>query len=889
MPVDQLRDALQAYWGYDTFRPLQREAMESVLRERDSLVVLPTGGGKSICFQAPAVAMDGMAIVLSPLIALMKDQVDALTECGVPAACIHSMLVASEKRDIDARIRSGELKLLYVSPERMAQQRFLDYLRAVKISFIAVDEAHCISMWGHDFRPEYRALRNLKTAFPGIAIHAYTATATPQVRADIINELGLHDPEVLVGSFNRPNLAYRVERANDRIAQIQDVVERHKGESGIVYCISRKETESVAARLCERGYRALPYHAGMADAQRHANQDAFARDEADIVVATVAFGMGIDKSNVRYVIHAAMPKSIEHYQQESGRAGRDGLEAECLLLYSGSDFMLWKRIIDDSEQEGKEVALGKLRAVDQYCKGMGCRRRTLLAYFHEHLEATNCQSCDVCMDTVEISPESERYAKLLLESVRDTGQRFGRTYIVQLLLGKVDERMQQLHHDQLPMVGALADQRAPVLGEWLDQLEGQGLLERGDYNVLGLTPLGRAYLRGEPEVDTPRLAKPGLKPGRGSRSRVERDAWEGVNEGLFETLRALRRELAEAKNKPAYVIFGDAALRDMARVRPSTPESFLAVRGVGRQKADAYGELFLKAIVEQCIARGLDTDVGVPVGVGIEPSFEMPPESAGSARRVKPERGDGRSMAMQLFAKGRSIEEVVEATQRAQSTVGGYLIEYLREHEVEDPAPWLDLATFERIVCAAEELNAERLKPLFEHFGGEIDYNTLRIAMTCLSNCKGPGGIMPKPGSELPLPPVSPPPSTAHEEEAPYEVTPAPTPPKPAPKPAARKFTPVEQTAIDRLAAGEKPEAIAESMGQTVAWAYSLLAEHVVRSGATNPFLWIDKMLYLQIASAAAQADTFDTQKVVAATGGTVPHGPASVALACLRNRQGTG
>lgn len=882
MPTDPLRDALRSYWGYDTFRPLQREAMDSVLRERDSLVVLPTGGGKSICFQAPAVAMDGMAVVLSPLIALMKDQVDTLTECGVPAACIHSMLTAPEKREIDAQIRGGQLKLLYVSPERMAQPRFVSYLRGVRISFIAIDEAHCISMWGHDFRPEYRALRSLKEAFPGIAIHAYTATATPQVRQDIITELGLHDPEVLVGSFNRPNLAYRVERASDRIAQIQEVVERHRGESGIVYCISRKETESVAARLCERGYRALPYHAGMADAQRHENQEAFAKDAADIVVATVAFGMGIDKSNVRYVVHAGMPKSIEHYQQESGRAGRDGLEAECLLLYSGSDFMLWKRIIEDSEQEGREVALGKLRAVDQYCKGMRCRRRTLLAYFSEDLPPGNCQSCDVCLDTVEVSAESSQYARLILETIRDTDQRFGRGYIVQVLTGKADERIRNLHHDQLSTFGALSTQRGPTLNAWIDQLEGQGFVERGEYMVLGLTPIGRAFLRGETEVDTPKLAKPGMKAGRASRTRVEQDAWAGVNEGLFEALRALRRELADAKGKPAYVIFGDAALRDMARVRPTTPEAFVAVRGVGRQKADAYGAVFLHAIEAHCSAKGLDTNVGIPTAYEPVEIKTAPPDSFEPRRSApKPDRHGSRDLAFSLFAKGRSIEEVVEATQRAQSTIGGYLTDYLKEHAIEDPAPWLDEATFERIAAAADSLNADRLKPLFEHFEGEFDYNTLRIAMICRGNAKGPGGIQPKVPPATEAPRNDTPPQVREPEPEAYVAA-----PKAEPAPQVRTLAPEEQAALDRMVAGEHPEAVAAACEQPAAWAYALLVDHITRTKATNPFLWIDKMLYLQVASAAAQADSFEPGKVVAATGGQVPHGPASVALACLRNRQ---
>jgi ATP-dependent DNA helicase RecQ len=362
----QLAAVIQRTWGYDSFLPLQREAMESVLAGRDSVVVLPTGGGKSLCFQAPALCMDGMVLVVSPLISLMKDQVDALRACGVAAAYINSTLSMSERRHVADQIRRGEIKLLYAAPERLLADRTLDFLKSANVSLVAVDEAHCISAWGHDFRPEYRGLRALKQAFPNIGIHAYTATASEQVRRDIAQQLALNAPEMLVGSFDRPNLIYRLRPGANKFAQICEIIKRHPNASGIVYCISRKEVDRTAESLRSLGHRAAPYHAGMSDQERHQNQDDFIEERIDVIVATVAFGMGIDKSNVRYVIHAGAPKSLEHYQQESGRAGRDGLEAECWLFHSAGDFYTWKRMLDKSEPSAREGALRALQAMEEF-------------------------------------------------------------------------------------------------------------------------------------------------------------------------------------------------------------------------------------------------------------------------------------------------------------------------------------------------------------------------------------------------------------------------------------------------------------------------------------------------------------------------------------------
>ena len=578
--------------------PLQRQAMECVASGRDSIVVLPTGGGKSLCFQAPALTMPGLAVVVSPLISLMKDQVDALAECGVLAARLDSSQSPEERQAVFDRIHNKTLKLLYLAPERLVSDWFIESLRKTELSFIAVDEAHCVSMWGHDFRPEYRKLGVLKRAFPGVAISAYTATATEHVRDDIAEQLCLENPEVLIGSFDRTNLVYKCERRTNKMSQVCAVLDRHRNESGIIYCIRRIDVEEMCANLVAKGLRALPYHAGMEDEDRKNNQEAFIEEDADIIVATIAFGMGIDKSNVRYVIHTGMPKSLEHYQQESGRAGRDGLEAECILFYSGGDYGTWNSILRDMPPGAKEIALSKLSDMYQYCTGVTCRHRAILNYFGQDLDKSSCGACDVCLGELDCMEDPLETAQKILSCIMHLKERFGAAYTASVLTGSREQRIIDNGHDELSTYGLLSDYSVRAVRDWIEQLVGQGCIRKaGEFNVLKVTEKGQCVLKG---AETPHLLKPPKKPAKAAEprkmSKAERVSWERVDRALFEELRTLRRRIADKKHVAAYVVFGDAALRDMARKVPSTPEEFREVSGVGEVKCKRYGPAFLAAI-----------------------------------------------------------------------------------------------------------------------------------------------------------------------------------------------------------------------------------------------------------------------------------------------------
>jgi ATP-dependent DNA helicase RecQ len=576
--------------------------MAAVLEGRDSLVVMPTGSGKSLCFQAPAVVRPGLALVVSPLISLMKDQVDTLVGNGVPAGLYNSSLTPAEKSAVASGLRGGRYRLLYVSPERLVGEGsdgFLALLTACGVGFIAVDEAHCISQWGHDFRPEYRQLARLRELLPGTSVHAYTATATARVRRDIATQLGLRDPVEIVGSFDRPNLLYRVLPRGVLKRQLLEVLTRHRQEAGIIYCTSRREVDALAAWLTGEGIPALPYHAGLGEAERTRHQDAFLTERVDVIVATVAFGMGIDRSNVRFVVHAGAPRSIEHYQQESGRAGRDGLEAECLLIYSTADFMKW-RVMLQGNGELNDASSTLLRQMEQYAASVGCRHRHLAAYFGDPYTNNGCGACDYCLDELERAAAPTVLARQILSCVVRVGQRFGAMHVANVLRGHASDQVVARGHEKLSTFGLLPHASVAEIRGYIQQLTAMGLLRMTDdtYSVLALTARGLALLKDE--TSCPGLALARQRPPRTdafrTRSRVETESWQDVDRALFERLRAVRLETARQRGVPPYVIFHDATLREMARLRPTSIDALLAVKGVGARKADDLGEIFLSAI-----------------------------------------------------------------------------------------------------------------------------------------------------------------------------------------------------------------------------------------------------------------------------------------------------
>ncbi|MCX5905695.1 MAG: DNA helicase RecQ [Deltaproteobacteria bacterium] len=596
----QITTILRKYWGYASFLPLQEEAILSILAGRDNLTMLATGGGKSLCFQLPALVQEGMAVVISPLISLMKDQVDSLKDMGIAAAILNSSLSPEEQRSVVNRIQKGEVKILYISPERLRKEGTLQLLKSVLLSFFVIDEAHCISHWGHDFREDYRNLRIIKETFKPIGVHAFTATATEEVQKDILEQLRLETPQTHIGPVDRPNLTYRVRPRSRVINQITDILEKHGEEPGIIYCLRRDDVDTLSAKLNDLGFKNLPYHAGLSDETRRLHQDRFAREEIDIMVATIAFGMGIDRSNIRFVIHAAMPKSMEHYHQETGRAGRDGLPADCYLFYGGSDFRTWSSLLGQSPQQ--EVMLDKLKSLYNFCTRPHCRHRVLANYFGQDYGKASCQACDYCLNELEMVEDPLIVGQKILSCVyrvrQRTGHGFGAGHIANVLKGTLTDQVASWGHQRLSTFGLMVDQSVDFIRYMIEQLVGQDFLRReGEFSTLSLTDPARKVLRGEL---TPVLAKPPVAAkkkeiARKRQEKMERE-WVGVDPELFQLLRQKRAELAREQGVPAFIIFGDKSLKDMSTIKPITREGFAAVYGVGDYKLNAYAEMFIEVI-----------------------------------------------------------------------------------------------------------------------------------------------------------------------------------------------------------------------------------------------------------------------------------------------------
>ncbi len=716
-----LQQILKQYWGYDQFLPLQREAMELVLTQRDSVVILPTGGGKSLCYQVPALCQPGMLVVVSPLIALMKDQVDSLQQCGIPAFAIHSGMSAEAKRNVVSAMQAERVKVFYTSPEQLLTTRSLDFLANIRLSAFAIDEAHCISAWGHDFRPEYRGLSVLRDRFPTVSFHAYTATATPQVCEEIVTSLGMRAPKILVGSFFRPNLVYRVARRDRLLNQLCNLLDRYRRQSGLIYCISRADTERLASSLQELGYSCTAYHAGLSEIERNARQEQFLNDQVDTMIATVAFGMGIDKSNVRFVIHAAMPKSMANYQQETGRAGRDGLEAECWLLYGSEDMLRWRRTFEGAIDEVREAGEQSLRAIYSYCVASHCRHRLLVEHFGQVWGRESCQACDVCLGQFEAVEQPLLVGQKILSCILRTNEQFGSTYVAQVLAGSKDKRILANRHDRLSTYGLLKDFRSSSIRDWIEQLIEQGFVKRlGEYQQLHVSPTGRELLHGKLE---PRLMRPIKARAIEVSSPSLLHSWEGVDRELFDRLRRWRSSVSVRRGVAPFLVFSDATLRDLARRQPQDVNALRDVHGIGERKVSDFGKSLLELIHEYRQSHPVDQSASDR----FTPIANDPNDHAGA-----------QALAYELFEQGASIEQIAVRLGRVESTIVKYLTNYLQCRQITDPHGWVEPKMFQQIELVARYSGVDKLKPIHDAFHGRIDYDTLRIAAALIQNRRTP-------------------------------------------------------------------------------------------------------------------------------------------------------
>lgn len=690
-------DYLKRYYGYDRFRPMQEAIIQSILSGRDTVVLMPTGGGKSVCFQIPALMLPGLTVVVSPLIALMKDQVGALHMNGIPAAFYNSTQTGREQRDIEDDCISGKLKLLYVSPEKLLTEPFFNFLKRINVSLFAIDEAHCISSWGHDFRPEYTQLHVLKEQFPNVPTIALTATADKLTRQDIATRLGMVDPAVFVASFNRTNLSLQVLPGQNRIQQIMRLLQQKPDTSGIIYCLSRKSTESLAAKLQEKGFKAAFYHAKMDPDDRSRTQEAFLRDDIRIMCATIAFGMGIDKSNVRWVIHYNMPKNIESFYQEIGRAGRDGAAAQTVLFYSFADVATYKDMLAESSPTNLGLQLAKLERMQQYADAHTCRRQILLSYFSEEL-AEPCGNCDVCRDP-RVTFDGTILAQKALSAMIRTGERVPMNLLIDVLRGSRSQQVLQGGYDKIKTYGAGRDLRFEDWRNYLHQLINIGVIEIAydQHYALRRGLLADQVLYGGRKIDL-------VRPDDAPKPVVEktRTKTETQRDDLFERLRVLRKRLADEQNVPPYVIFTDTTLEDMARQRPITPDALRNVSGVGERKLQLFGKQFLNEILNYVRGR---------VQAGEKP------------------KGSTQLVTFDLYNNGLTIEQIAAERQLTKGSIAGHLVQLSRSGysinlaSLIDPNERLEI---EKAILAVG-LEEGRLKPVFDYLEGRYDYDKLTI------------------------------------------------------------------------------------------------------------------------------------------------------------------
>jgi ATP-dependent DNA helicase RecQ len=698
-----IQHTLKTVFGFHEFRPPQQEVIERVVAGEDVFLVMPTGGGKSLCYQIPALHRDGVAIVVSPLIALMKDQVDALIANGVRVACLNSSLSSAEAGRVYQQLDAGMLDLLYVAPERLMMADFLDKLASFTISLFAIDEAHCISQWGHDFRPQYTQLGRLRELFPNIPIVAMTATADPETRKDILSQLGLNNATVFVAGFDRPNITYTVIPKQKPLVQLGSFLAGRRDEAGIVYALSRKRVEQVAERLRAAGFNAAAYHAGLPDDERKRVQEAFQRDDIRIVVATVAFGMGIDKSNVRFVVHYDMPKSVESYYQETGRAGRDGLPSEALMLFGMGDVMTARKLIENSENaERVKIELQKLNAMVAYAEALTCRRRALLSYFGDQRDH-DCDNCDICNDPPQRFDASE-LAKKALSCVYRVGERFGARHVIDVLRGAKGQRILDLHHNELSTYGIGAELSSVEWDNIFRQLIHLGYLVQDftRFGALGLSPAARPVLKDETRVI---LGLPRDVAKVEEKSRRRSGAGEGVHRALFEELRGVRKQIADAATVPPFVVFSDATLVEMAKSKPRDERELLSITGVGEHKLYKYGAQFLAAIDEyrRRIAPGADVD-----GLALTLS-------------------DTQRDTFQLYQEGLSLTDIAARRGLKDVTVVTHLEELRAAGLDVDLRRFVDADKIPLIEARLEVLGAVNLTALKDGLPESISYSDVRL------------------------------------------------------------------------------------------------------------------------------------------------------------------
>ncbi|MBO0357977.1 DNA helicase RecQ [Hymenobacter sp. BT186] len=736
--LESARRVLKKYYGYDTFRPMQEDIIQSILSGRDTVVLMPTGGGKSVCFQVPAVVSEGVCVVVSPLIALMKDQVEALKANGISAEYINSSVSQSEQNAICSDCANGYLKLLYVSPEKLLSQGFIQFLQRLRVSMFAIDEAHCISSWGHDFRPEYTQLRVLREQFPNTPIIALTATADRLTQRDIQQQLRLHEPQVFLSSFDRPNLNLIVRPGQDRVGGILDFIERHPGESGIVYCLSRKQCETLTQKLQAKGLKAGFYHAGMTPNQRAAVQEGFLKDDLQVIVATIAFGMGIDKSNVRWVMHYNLPKNIEGYYQEIGRGGRDGSPATAVLFYSFADVLQLREMLTKENPQLTQLNLTKLERMQQFAEAASCRRKILLNYFGETL-TQDCGNCDICRNP-PITFDGSLIAQKALSAVVRMRERASIGLLIDVLRGMRNQAVLSGGYDQIKTYGAGAD--LPYLDwySYVHQMLNDGLLyiayEEG--YALKITELGREVLQGQRALALKKFqpAEKAEKPKRGRKAAAPSTVTASPEVRLFEALRNLRKRIADEQNVPPYVIFTDATLQEMANERPVSRVAMLGISGVGMKKFENFGEVFIKEI----LAHG-----GNPAS--LDDTDELPdnfdPDDAGPAptprkREPKAEAGSTMDTSFQLHRMGLSVEAIAERRGLTVSTVQTHLTNVYAKGGALRIADFLTPSDLAEIQTAQAQLGGSpMLRDLFDHLREKYDYFKLRLASLYFKKLRG--------------------------------------------------------------------------------------------------------------------------------------------------------